>query len=151
MEEDTNKQKEKTTINGNTESATHLSNQENKVESKQKFHSNYGFDGLIQIFNKQEIDITNWIIEPTDKERGGFNFILPNAQGEIYLTWEDMYKTDVTFVNTKRQYNEVVSLPTLEVLINTLEEQRANTVSDLRDLLFNTFKSDKKPPEGSPF
>lgn len=121
------------------------------MESKQKFHSNYGFDGLIQIFHKLEIDITDWIIEPTDKERGGFNFILPNAQGEIYLTWEDMYKTDVTFVNTKRQYNEVVSLPTLEVLINTLEEQRANTVSDLRDLLFNTFKSDKKPPEGSPF
>ena len=109
------------------------------MESKKKSHSSYGFDGLIQIFHKLEIDITDWIIDPLDKERGGFVFMLPNSEGDIYLTWEDMYSVDVTFVNTKANYKEVVTLPTLEVLIQTLEEQRQRTVDGLRDMLIGMF------------
>ena len=142
MVEDTNKQKKETSINGSTENAMHSSNQENKVESKEKSHSSYGFDGLIQIFHKLDIDITDWIIDPLDKERGGFVFMLPNSEGDIYLTWEDMYSVDVTFVNTKANYKEIVSLPTLEVLIQTLEEQRQRTVDGLRDMLKEKFSSE---------
>jgi hypothetical protein len=137
--EDTNKQKKETSINGNTESVTHSLNQQTKEETSKKSHSSYGFDGLIQIFHKLDIDITDWIIEPLDKERGGFVFMLPNSEGDIYLTWEDMYSVDVTFVNTKANYKEVVTLPTLEVLIQTLEEQRQRTVAGIRDMLKEKF------------
>ena len=77
-----------------------------------------------------------------DKERGGFVFMLPNSEGDIYLTWEDMYSVDVTFVNTKANYKEVVTLPTLEVLIQTLEDQRQRTVDGLRDMLKEKFSSE---------
>ena len=139
MVEDTNKQKKETHTSGNTESVTHSLNQESKEENKEKFHSSYGFNGLIQIFHKLDIDITDWIIDPLDKERGGFVFMLPNSEGEIYLTWGDFYSVDVTFVNTKANYKEVVTLPTLEVLIQTLEEQRQRTVGGIRDMLKDAF------------
>ena len=142
MVEDTNKQKKETSINGSTENAMHSLNQENKVENKEKSPSSYGFDGLIQIFHKLDIDITDWIIDPLDKERGGFVFMLPNSEGDIYLTWGDMYSVDVTFVNTKAKYKEVVTLPTLEVLIQTLEEQRQRTVGGIRDMLKEKFSSE---------
>ena len=139
MVKDTNKPVKTTHTNGNTESVTHSSKKKDKEESKKKFHSSYGFDGLIQIFNKLEIDIEDWIIDPLDKERGGFVFMLPNSEGEIYLTFGDMYSVNVTFVNTKANYKEVVTLPTLEVLIQTLEEQRQRTVGSIRDMLKEKF------------
>jgi len=142
VEEDTNKQKKKTISSGNTKSVTHSLNQESKEETNKKSPSSYGFNGLIQIFHKLEIDITDWIIDPLDKERGGFVFMLPNSEGDIYLTWEDMYSVDVTFVNTKANYKEVVTLPTLEVLIQTLEDQRQRTVDGLRDMLKEKFSSE---------
>jgi hypothetical protein len=77
-----------------------------------------------------------------DKQRGGIDFMLPNAQGEIYLTWEDLYCVDVTFVNTKATYKEVVTLPELEVMVGKLEEQRQRTVGVIRDMLKDAF-SDK--------
>ena len=139
MEEDTNKQKKKTISSGNTKSVTHSLNQESKEETNKKSLSSYGFNGLIQIFHKLEIDITDWIIDPLDKERGGFVFMLPNSEGDIYLTWEDMYSVNVTFVNTKANYKEVVTLATLEVLIQTLEEQRQRTVGLIKDMLKEKF------------
>jgi len=60
-----------------------------------------------------------------------------------------MYSVDVTFVNTKANYKEVVTLPTLEVLIDTLEEQRQRTVGSIRDMLKDVFKGEA--PEGKPF
>ena len=158
MVEDTNKQKKKTSINGNTESVMPSLNEQNKEGNKQKSPSkktvasvenDYGYKGLINIFNKKEIDITDWITEQIYKERGGIDFMLPNAEGQIYLTWGDMYSVDVTFVNTKANYKEVVTLPTLEVLIDTLEEQRQRTVGDIRNMLKDAFKGEA--PEGKPF
>jgi len=137
--EDTNKQKKETSINGNTENVTHSLNQESKEENKQKSPSNYGFDGLLGIFNQQDIDINEWIIEPIDEQRGGMNIVLPNVEGQIYLTWLDMYQVDVTFVHTKKKYNELVTLPTLIVLIETMEEQRQRTVGVIRDMLKDAF------------
>ena len=139
MVEDTNKQKKVTHTSGNTENVTHFLNQESKEETNKKSPSNYGFDGLLGIFNQQEIDINDWIIEPIDKQRGGMNIVLPNVEGQIYLTWSDMYQVDVTFVHTKKKYNELVTLPTLIVLIETMEEQRQRTVGVIRDMLKDAF------------
>ena len=77
--------------------------------------------------------------------------MLPNSEGEIYLTWGDFYSVDVTFVNTKANYKEVVTLPTLEVLIQTLEEQRQRTVGSIRDMFMDKFGSDKEREDGKPF
>lgn len=125
-----------------------------KEEYKMKSHfkeTDYGFNGLVQMFNQKEINIQDWVFKQLDKERGGIEFMLPNAQGEIYLTWGDMYSVDVTFVNTQAQYKEVVTLPTLEVLIETLEEQRKKTVESIRDMLMDKFGSDKEREDGKPF
>ena len=158
MVEDTSKQKKKTSINGNTESVMPCSNEQSKEENKQKFPSendfnitgpNYGFNGLVNIFHKKEIDMTDWLIEKTDKARGGIEFMLPNAEGKIFLNWGDMYSVDVTFVNTKGKYKEVVTLPTLEVLIDELEEQRKRTVGLIKDMLKDAFNGEA--PEGKPF
>ena len=139
MVEDTNKQKKETSINGNTENVTHSLNQESKEENKQKSPSNYGFEGLLMLLLGENIDPSDWIIEPLDKERGGMNLVLPNVEGEIYLTWADMYQVDVTFVHTKKKYKELVTLPTLRVLLDTMEEQRLRTVGLLRDMLMEKF------------
>ena len=53
--------------------------------------TDYGYNGLLRIINNQDIDINEWITERLDKERGGIKFMLPNAEGEIYLTWGDIY------------------------------------------------------------
>ena len=87
-------------------------------------------------------DPSDWIIEPLDKERGGMNLVLPNVEGEIYLTWADMYQVDVTFVHTKKKYNELVTLPTLKVLLDTMEEQRQRTVGSIRDMLKDAFNGE---------
>ena len=139
MVEDTNKQKKETSINGNTESVTHSSNQQTKEETSKKSPSNYGFEGILMLLLGQNIDPSDWIIEPLDKERGGMNIVLPNVEGQIYLTWLDMYQVDVTFVHTKKKYNELVTLPTLKVLLDTMEEQRLRTVGLLRDMIKDKF------------
>ena len=149
MVEDTNKQKKKTSINGNTKSVMPSSNKQNKGETKQKSPFSYGYEGLIAIFNSLNIDHTNWIFEQKNKQRGGITFMLPNAEGSIYLSWEDMYYVDVTFVNTKKKYKELVTIPTLEVLLLQLEEQRQRTVGSIRDMLKDAFKGEA--PEGKPF
>ena len=142
MVEDTNKQKKETSINGNTESVTHSLNQQTKEETNKKSPSNYGFEGLLMLLLGVNIDPSDWIIEPLDKERGGMNLVLPNVEGEIYLTWADMYQVDVTFVHTKKKYNELVTLPTLKVLLDTMEEQRLRTVGHLRDMLKDAFSGE---------
>ena len=142
MVEDTSKQKKETSINGNTESVMPCSNKQSKEENKQKSPSSYGYRGLIDIFIKKDIDHIDWVMREIDKERGGIDFMLPNAEGQIYLTWGDLYSVDVIFVNTKANYKEVVTLPTLEVLIDTLEEQRQRTVGSIRDMLKDAFNGE---------
>lgn len=139
VEKDTNKQKKETSISGNTESVTHSLNQESKEETNKKSPSSYGFNGLIKIFHAEDIDINDWITKPLDKERGGMEFTLPNTQGEIYLTWQDLYKVDITFVHTRKKYNEVVTIPTATVLIRELEAQRQRTVARISDMLMEKF------------
>ena len=106
MVEDTNKQKKETSINGNTESVTHSLNQQTKEETNKKSPSNYGFEGLLMLLLGVNIDPSDWIIEPLDKERGGMNLVLPNVEGEIYLTWADMYQVDVCLLYTSDAADE---------------------------------------------
>ena len=149
MVEDTNKQKKETHTSGNTESVTHSLNQENREENKKKSPSSYGYRGVIDIFITKDIDHKDWVIKELDKERGGIEFMLPNADGIIYLSWGDLYNVDITFVNTQKKYKEQVTLPTLELLIVELEEQRKRTVQRLALMLKDAFSGEA--PEGKPF
>ena len=142
MVEDTNKQKKKTSINGNTENVMHSSNQESKEENKQKSPSNYGYEGLIGTFNKLDINITNWVTMQSSEQRGGISFMLPNAEGKIYLTWEDLYFVDVRFVNSNGRFKQAVTLGDLDQILTMLEEQRKRTVGSIRDMLKDAFNGE---------
>ena len=104
----------------------------------------YGFNGLIRIFNKYEIDHTNWITKEIDEERGGIEFQLPSAYGKIYLTWGDFYRADITFANTQKTFNDLCSLADIEHIIKLLEEQRERHVDSLRTMLMKMFKESEE-------
>ncbi len=121
------------------------------VENKKKSHfkptisdTDYGYNGLRKTFNQLEINIDNWVTEKLEKERGGISFMLPNAEGNIYLTWGDLYLVDVRFVNSNGKYKQTVTLGDLNQIITALEEQRKNHVSSLRDMLKNSFSSEEE-------
>ena len=121
------------------------------AESKKKSHfkptisdTDYGYNGLIRMFNQLDVDITNWVTKKSEKERGGISFMLPNAEGKIYLTWGDLYLVDVRFVHINKKYKQTVTLGDLEQILTMLEEQRKNYVSSLRDMLKNSFSSEEE-------
>lgn len=106
--------------------------------------TDYGFKGLVKIFNEQEIDINDWIIKKLDKERGGIEFKLPSAEGKIYLTWGDLYHVDIIFVKTQKRYNETVSLNDVYEFIKTLEQSRLRVKKTIADMLMEAFKSEEE-------
>ena len=114
-----------------------------------KSPSSYGYRGVIDIFITKNIDHKDWVIKELNKERGGIEFMLPNADGIIYLSWGDLYNVDIRFVNTQKKYKEQVTLPTLELLIVELEEQRKRTVQRLASFIKDAFSGEA--PEGKPF
>jgi len=114
------------------------------VENNKKSPSNYGFDGLIQIFHQQEIDIKDWIIEPIDKERGGMEFMLPNAEGKIYLGWSDLYHVDIDFVNSKKNFTSQVTLGELDQILVLLEEQRQSFKKTMANMLKEAFSKSEE-------
>ena len=142
MVEDTNKQKKKTSINGSTESVMPSSNEQSKEENKKKSPSSYGYRGLIDIFIKKDIDHIDWVMKEIDKERGGIDFMLPNAEGQIYLTWGDLYFVDVRFVNSNGRFKQAVTLGDLDQILTMLEEQRKRTVGSIRDMLKDAFNGE---------
>jgi len=99
----------------------------------------YGFNGLVSIFTKYEIDHNDWVAEKLEKERGGISFMLPHAEGEIYLTWKDIYFVDVKFIKTQTDYKSEVMLGELEEIIQKLEQSRLNVVDGLKNMLLNAF------------
>jgi len=106
---------------------------------------NEGLDSLRRIFNELNIDISEWVTKPITKERGGIEFMLPNADGEIYLEWTDLFKVNVTFVQSKNVYNETLyQLGDLYEIIKTLENQRKSFIGGLRDMLFREFSKDEE-------
>ena len=151
MVEDTSKQKKETFINGNTESVMPCSNEQSKEGNKQKSPSkktvasvenDYGYKGLINIFNKLDINMSNWVTMQSSEQRGGISFMLPNAEGKIYLTWEDLYFVDVRFVNSNGKFKQAVTLGDLDQILTMLEEQRKRTVGSIRDMLKDAFNGE---------
>ena len=106
---------------------------------------NEGFDSLRRIFTELDIDITEWVSKPITKERGGLEFMLPSAEGEIYLEWSDLFRVNVTFVQTKKVYDETLTqLGDLYEIIKTLENQRKSFIGGLRDMLFREFSKEEE-------
>jgi len=106
---------------------------------------NEGFDSLRRIFTELDIDISEWVAKPITKERGGLEFMLPSAEGEIYLEWTDLFHVNVTFVQSKGVYNETLTqLGDLYEIIKTLENQRKKFIGGLRDMLFREFSKEEE-------
>lgn len=118
------------------------SNEQSKEENKKKSPSSYGYRGLIDIFIKKDIDHIDWVMKEIDKERGGIDFMLPNAEGQIYLTWGDLYFVDVRFVNSNGRFKQAVTLGDLDQILTMLEEQRKRTVGSIRDMLKDAFNGE---------
>jgi hypothetical protein len=112
--------------------------------SEGQLDRNEGFDGLMRIFNSLEINHTDWILTETKKERGGFEFVLPSAEGEIFLNYGDLFNVKVTFVQTKRTFDETCFVGDVEQIIKSLEEQRLKVVGGLRDMLKEAFKAEEE-------
>jgi uncharacterized protein (UPF0261 family) len=106
--------------------------------------TDYGYNGLLRIINNQDIDINEWITERLDKERGGIKFMLPNAEGEIYLTWGDIYHIKLTTVHTKKTFDSIVNLNELQQMLVMLEEQRQRTKKSIADMLMKAFSKDEE-------
>ena len=115
------------------------SNEQSKEENKQKSPFSYGYQGLIKTFNKLDINMSNWVTMQSSEQRGGISFMLPNAEGKIYLTWEDLYFVDVRFVNSNGKFKQTVTLGDLDQILTMLEEQRKRTVGSIRDMLKDAF------------
>ena len=113
--------------------------------------TNYGYHGVLKKMSFLDINHSDWIIKKVKAERGGIQFMLPNAEGEIYLKWDDLYYIDITFVTTKQKYNAAVSLCDLKDMITLLEDQRQRTVANIRDMLKEKFGSNKERTDGLPF
>jgi len=148
VEKDTNKQKKITHIIGSIKNAMLFWKKQDQKTSKKNSHfdiisffekNNYGYNGIRIIFNKLEIDITDWVHEKITRERGGMSFMLPNCEGEFYLAWDDIYNLDIKFVNTQDEFKSQVSLPDFEYMIKELEEQRKRHVGQIRNMLINHF------------
>ena len=95
---------------------TVLKKQKQKTNKKNSLFekNNYGYNGLIIIFNKLDINLFNWIQEETKRERGGMKFTLPNAEGDFDLGWNDFYNIDMRFINTGQKFNSEISLAEFE-------------------------------------
>ena len=112
-----------------------------------KSHSNetdYGFNGIINILNKNDIDHKNWITKRLDKERGGITFMTPNVDGAIYLTWGDIYYVDVMFVNQGKDFKSTVSVSDLENILIKVEEMRKNFVKQTAEVIKEAFKEEEE-------
>jgi hypothetical protein len=105
--------------------------------------NDYGYKGLINIFNKKDIDHKDWIVKKLDKERGGITFMTPNVDGEIYLTWGDIYYVDVMFVNQGKDFKSTVSLPDLENIIVKVEQMRKNFVKQTAEVIKQAFSEEE--------
>ena len=120
-----------------------------------KYHfkeTDYGFNGLVQIFNKKEINMQDWVFKKLNKERGGIEFTTPNAQGTIYLNYSDLYNCDITMVNSKKRFESTLMLDEIEEVIQQIEDMRIREVDRIRNMLKDMFKgSGEEREDGKPF
>ena len=105
--------------------------------------TDYGYRGVIDIFIKKDIDHKDWIVKKLDKERGGITFMTPNVDGEIYLTWGDIYYVDVMFVNQGKDFKSTVSVPDLENIIVKVEQMRKDFVKQTAEVIKQAFSEEE--------
>ena len=116
----------------------------NSKKTVASVENDYGFKGLVKIFHDKEIDMNEWVIKQLDKERGGIKFVLPNAEGKIYLTWGDLYQVDVVFITTQKRYKQTVMIGELYEIIDALEKSRLRVKKTIADMLMKAFKSEEE-------
>tara|TARA_R100001463_G_scaffold92142_1_gene146868 strand:- start:173 stop:538 length:366 start_codon:yes stop_codon:yes gene_type:complete len=104
----------------------------------------YGYNGLLQKFAFLDINASDWIIKKLDIERGGIEFMLPNAEGKIYLGWSDLYHVDIDFVNSKKNFTSQVTLGELDQILVLLEEQRQSFKKTMANMLKEAFSKSEE-------
>ena len=106
--------------------------------------TDYGFHGVLQKMAFLDIDSSEWLVKKLKSERGGIQFMLPNAEGKIYLGWSDIYHVDVLFVNSKQRFNSQVQLGELDQILVLLEEQRQSFVKSMANMLKEAFSKSEE-------
>ena len=106
--------------------------------------TNYGYHGVLKKMAFLDIDSSDWLVEKLKLERGGIEFMLPNAEGKIYLGWSDLYHVDVNFVNTKKNFNSQVTLGELDQILVLLEEQRQSFVKSMANMIKEAFSKSEE-------
>ena len=101
--------------------------------------TDYGYHGVLKKMAFLDIDSSDWITKKVKEERGGIEFMLPNAEGKIYLGWSDLYHVDVLFVNSKQRFNSQVQLGELDQILVLLEEQRKSFVRSMANMIKEAF------------
>jgi len=114
------------------------------MEKKQLDDTDYGFNGIKNILNKHDINYASWIARQIHKERGGIELYTPNVEGEIYLTWGDIYFVDIKFVNqNNKEFKSTVNPKELEDIIIKIEEMRKNYVRQMSEMLKTNFREEE--------
>ena len=106
--------------------------------------TDYGFHGVLQKMAFLDIDSSEWLVKKLKSERGGIQFMLPNAEGKIYLGWSDLYHVDVLFVNSKQRFNSQVQLGELDQILVLLEEQRKSFVKSMANMIKEAFSKSEE-------
>lgn len=106
--------------------------------------TNYGYHGILKKMSFLDINHSDWITKKVKAERGGIEFMLPNAEGKIYLGWSDLYHVDVNFVHTKKNFNSQVTLGELDQILVLLEEQRQSFVRSMGNMIKEAFSKSEE-------
>jgi len=100
----------------------------------------YGYQGLVQQANKLDIDLKDWMAEEITTERGGISFMTPKADGEIYLTYSDIYQADIKFIGGQ-EYKHLITIGELSFILNKIEWMRTEFIKGASAALMDAFKS----------
>jgi len=106
--------------------------------------TDYGYHGVLKKMAFLDIDSSEWLVKKLKSERGGIQFMLPNAEGKIYLGWSDLYHVDVMFVNSKKRFNSQVQLGELDQILVLLEEQRQSFVRSMGNMIKEAFSKSEE-------
>jgi|TARA_Y100000033_G_C2660597_1_gene69334 hypothetical protein len=103
----------------------------------------YGFQGLMTHFTDLDIEQSDWMVKEIKKERGGISFMTPKADGEIYLSWKDIYVADIKFIGGQEYKNEM-TIGELRFILNKIEWMRTEFIKGAAAALIAAFPSDEE-------
>jgi len=105
--------------------------------------TDYGFKGILDILSKHNINYDSWIARQIHKERGGIELYTPHVEGEIYLSWGDIYLVDIQFVTQNAEFKSAVSITELEDIVIQIEEMRKDYVTKMSKSLKNNYNEEE--------